>query len=125
MLVVIESPLGAPTRELIELNKTYARACMRDSLSRGEAPYASHLMFDQPGILDDLKPEERALGMMAGFAWGVHAAKCVVYLDRGFSDGMHEGVRRAALNNIPIEWRKLYGTLTDHERQFFQDRVGV
>ena len=35
----------------------YARACLRDSLLRGEAPIASHLLYTQPvASLDDSDP---------------------------------------------------------------------
>lgn len=43
--------------------------CMRDCLERGEARIASHLRYAQPGILRDGVPEERRLGIEAGFAW--------------------------------------------------------
>ena len=54
-LVIIESPYAGD----IEKNVEYARACVRDSLSRGEAPIASHLLYTQPGILKDEIPSER------------------------------------------------------------------
>ena len=58
--VVLESPFsGAPPE--------YVHACIRDSLLRGEAPIASHVLYTQ--ALDDTVPEERAAGMSAGFAW--------------------------------------------------------
>lgn len=41
---------------------------MLDALDRGEAPYASHLLYTQ--MLDDTIPAERELGIKAGFAWG-------------------------------------------------------
>ena len=40
-LVIIESPYAGD----IEANVVSARACVRDSLSRGEAPIASHLLY--------------------------------------------------------------------------------
>lgn len=106
-LVVIESPLSAPTREGIEENKKYAKACMLNSLRRGEAPYASHLLFDQPGLLDDLSPSERTLGMQAGFAWGDRADLVTVYVDRGVSHGMVLGCIRARECKQTIEYRSL------------------
>lgn len=101
--VVIESPL----RGDYEANRAYARRCMRDSLKKGEAPYASHLLFDQPGILDDRYQNERDRGMKAGFAWGEAAQLVAVYVDLGISDGMAEGIRRARANKIPVEYRRL------------------
>jgi hypothetical protein len=61
---------------------------MADSLARGEAPIASHLLYTQPGILDDSDWNERRKGIEAGFAWGVHADLVAFYLDHGWSDGM-------------------------------------
>lgn len=107
-LVVIESPLSAPTREGIEENKNYAKACVRDSLARGEAPYASHLLYDQPGILNDLNGDERKKGMDAGFAWGAKAELIAVYIDKGISQGMNAGIERATDLHIPIEFRRLW-----------------
>ena len=65
MNVIIESPYAGD----IERNTAYARRAMRDSLNRGENPIASHLIYTQPGILDENKPEERKRGIDAGFAW--------------------------------------------------------
>ena len=77
-LVLIESPLAAPTAEGVVRNKKFARACMRDCLVRGEAPYASHLLFAQEGLINDDVPEERAIGIHAGLVWGEAASKTVV-----------------------------------------------
>lgn len=103
--VVIESPLNAPTREGIELNKDYARRCVMDSLSRGEAPYASHLFFDQPGLLDDLRADQRELGLTAGLAWGESADFIAVYVDNGISNGMKRGINRWRSLGKRIEYR--------------------
>lgn len=103
--VVIESPLAGD----VERNTRYARACMADCLKRGEAPFASHLLYAQDGILDDTIPEERKLGIEAGFAWGAAADKVVVYEDLGISDGMKLGIERAKANGVPVEYRKISG----------------
>jgi len=104
-LVVIESPLSAPTREGIEKNKMYAKRCVFDSLKRGEAPYASHLFFDQDGLLDDLTPHERELGMRAGFAWGKAAELVAVYADYGITTGMQQGMELAHSRGQKVEIR--------------------
>lgn len=83
-LVVIESPYAGDVEE----NLRYVRAAMADCLRRGEAPYASHALYTQPGVLDDDKPEERRLGIDAGFAWGRCAHIVAFYVDRGWSRGM-------------------------------------
>lgn len=67
--IVIESPYAAPTPEGIARNLRYLRACMRDSLLRGEAPFASHAIYTQPGMLRDEIQAERDWGIEAGFAW--------------------------------------------------------
>jgi hypothetical protein len=102
-LVVLESPFAGD----FEANMTYARRCMADCLQRGEAPYASHLLFTQPGILDDTIPAERKLGMQAGFLWGDKADATVVYTDNGISGGMKEGMERAKQAGRPVEIRNL------------------
>jgi len=100
-LVIVESPYAGD----ILSNERYARAAMADCLQRGEAPYASHLLYTQAGVLNDLDPAERRLGMEAGFAWGDKADKTVVYTDLGMSSGMVAGVERALAAGRPVERR--------------------
>lgn len=83
-LVVIESPYAGD----VDANLSYARLAMSDSIARGEAPIASHLIYTQPGILDDNDPEERKLGIQCGFEWAKQADIIAFYLDRGWSTGM-------------------------------------
>lgn len=104
-LVVIESPYAGD----VEGNVAYAKRCVVDCLTRGESPYASHLFFTQPGLLDDRLPIERMAGINAGFAWGARADLVVVYVDRGMSRGMEQGIARALAANQPIEFRTLEG----------------
>lgn len=104
--VVLESPFAGD----VEANLAYARACIRDSLLRGEAPIASHLLYTQPGILNDDDRNERAHGINAGHAWMYDAAQAViVYVDRGISGGMEAGIRVATLLGLPVERRSLNG----------------
>ena len=102
--VIVESPYAGD----VERNETYARACLHDCLLRGEAPIASHLLYTQPGILDDTIPEERQLGIDAGLEWGEMAEATVVYTDHGISKGMQYGIKAAEKANRPMEYRKLY-----------------
>lgn len=104
-LVIIESPYAGD----VEANLTYARRAMRDCIERGEAPYASHLLYTQPGVLDDTIPYQRRVGINAGFDWGARADAIVVYVDRGISKGMEQGVARALAANQPVEFRSLEG----------------
>ncbi len=105
VLVVIESPFAGD----VERNVRYARAAMRDCLLRGEAPFASHLIYTQPGVLDDLVPDERRLGIEAGLVWGAKAALTAVYTDLGISAGMELGIARAHVMGRPVEMRTLKG----------------
>lgn len=104
-LVIIESPFAGD----VEKNTRYARACVRDSLLRGEAPIASHLLYTQEGILNDDVPAERQHGIDAGLAWRTVAQASVVYTDLGISKGMEYGIKAAQDAGVPVEYR----TLTD------------
>lgn len=102
-LVVVESPYtGDRTRNL-----RYLRACMADCFERGEAPYASHGLYTQPFVLDDDKPEERRLGINAGFEWAKLATTRAVYTDLGISAGMEQGIAHASELGQTVEFRKL------------------
>ena|SRR5690606_15671649 len=101
--VIIESPYAGN----IDRNLEYARRCLRDSLMRGESPIASHLLYTQDGILDDLIPEERSLGINAGLEWLSVADKHVFYTDYGMSSGMKYALDRSITSGIEIEFRKL------------------
>jgi hypothetical protein len=102
-IVILESPFAGD----VERNVAYARACMRDSILRGEAPYASHLLYTQPGVLDDTNPAERALGIGVGFEFRRVARKTVFYVDLGWSSGMRAGEAHAIANGHAIEHRML------------------
>ena len=104
-LVIVESPYAGD----VDRNVAYARAAMRDCLHRGEAPFASHLLYTQPDVLDDDSPAERAHGIEAGLAWGCVANATVVYSDLGMTRGMQQGVDRAKRDGRPVEYRTLAG----------------
>ena len=104
--VILESPYAGD----VETNIEYARACVRDSLSRGEAPIASHLLYTQPGVLRDEIPDERQWGIDAGLAWRSVSDATVVYTDRGVSKGMEYGISAATAAGKPVEYRTLANT---------------
>ena len=106
--VVLESPYAGD----IDRNVAYARRCMSDCLRRGEAPFASHLLYTQLGILDDTDPEERAQGISAGFAWGQHARKVVLYTDYGVSGGMQSAIEVYSALGVPV-YRRCIGKNSD------------
>lgn len=103
--VILESPYAGD----IEGNVTYARECVRHSLSLGEAPIASHLLYTQPGVLRDDVPEERAWGIEAGLAWRVAAERSVFYTDRGWSSGMLAALHSAIAKGFDFEIRAIKG----------------
>lgn len=100
-LVVLESPYAGD----IEANVAYARRALKDCLSRGEAPLASHLLY--PQVLDDTHKGERHKGIVAGLEWMRHAEAVVVYTDLGLSPGMVDAIAHAKWLGIPVEYRKI------------------
>lgn len=104
-LVVVESPYAGD----VERNTRYLRACLADCLARGEAPFASHAIYTQPGVLDDGDPEQRKLGIAAGFAWRCVAEATAVYTDLGVSRGMRDGISDAERAGCRIEYRQIGG----------------
>lgn len=108
--VVIESPYAGD----VARNTRYARACLLDSLKRGEAPFAGHLLYTQ--VLDDTVPEQRELGLQAHLALLERATRVVVYGDLGLSAGM-----KAALGTVvccpresrpEVQYRRLWPAVT-------------
>ena len=104
--VYLESPYAG---DIIQ-NVDYAIKCIKDCLRRGEAPFASHIFYAWSGALDDLVPDERALGIQAGLAWAEVAEATVVYMDRGVSPGMQLGIDAAEKAGRPVERRWLVNT---------------
>lgn len=106
-LVILESPYRGRDKYETERNKAYARRAMHDCFRRGEAPFASHLLYTQPGVLRDDDPGERALGISAGLQWGAHAECTVVYVDLGISGGMSQGIHAAEEAGRTVEFRRI------------------
>lgn len=101
--VVVESPYAANEWFTVEDHLTYLRACLRDSVLRGESPYASHGLLTQEGVLNDEIREERNRGIIAGHAWYPVANKIVFYADFGVSRGMDFSLQRLWMTSD--EWR--------------------
>lgn len=87
--VIVESPF----RDKGEDGVLYAIACMRHSISLGEAPFLSHLLYTQ--ALDDKDMAQRKLGMELGFRWIRVCDLSASYNDLGVSPGMMVGVSKA------------------------------
>lgn len=127
-LVVIESPYRNSSYAEQRQNVIYARQAMHDALTRDEAPFASHLLYTQEGVLNDKLDRDRKLGIGAGFAWGITAfnatdefAVCF-YTDRGWSTGMLDAYNYYKGVGATVELRSIGGTpvpppqsITSHE----------
>lgn len=100
-VVMLESPYAGD----VERNTRYARACMLECLRRGEAPFASHLLYTQ--ALDDADAQQRGLGMLAGHALLPVCDYVVAYVDYGVSPGMQERMRLAESLGVQVQRRKL------------------
>ncbi len=109
--VIIESPYrGDGYRDTAD-NIVYLNRCLKDSMRRGEAPFASHGFYTM--FLDDKVPLERDIGMAAGWAWMQVCDLVVVYTDRGISQGMKAGMQKAAEAGKTVELRQLYRQSAD------------
>ncbi len=120
-LVVLESPYSLEGK--IERNVHYAKLCVLDCLKRGEAPIASHLLYAHPEVLDDTKPLERALGMIAGRAWYRVCDAVVLYTDLGTSNGMQIALDllRKMQPHTPFELRTLPPEVLKWFRSIYRD----
>lgn len=101
--VFVCSPYSGDTARNIQ----YARFAMTDCFHRGEAPFAPHLLYTQPTVLDDDVPEQRELGIEAGLSFLRTCDSLAVYDDHGISVGMRKEIQLAILMHIPVEYRSL------------------
>ena len=102
--VVVESPFAG---EILR-NEIYAEFACHDCLvNHGESPYASHILYTRRYVLRDEIPEERKLGIEAGFAWRESAEQTNFYIDLGMSGGMKLGLEDAKEKHNPYDVRKL------------------
>lgn len=97
--------LESPYRGEVNRNLAYARAAMLDSISRGEAPFASHLLYTS--VLEDCIEDQRELGIAAGLIWAEAAEATVVYIDFGITEGMKRGIEAAEKAGRPVEYRTI------------------
>jgi len=105
--VILEAPFKGENWESTEENVRFARLCGHDCFLRGEAFFASHLLYTQEHVLNDKIPEERKLGIEGGFVWKEVSDATVVYINRGISKGMDLGIKAALKMCHPVEYRCL------------------
>lgn len=113
-MTLIESPFSAVNERELVRNVYYTMLAVRDSLERGEAPYASHLFFTQ--MLDDTNQRDRDLGIIAGLDIGKFAKKSALYLDLGLSKGMEYGVKKANIEGRELIERQLFTHILDQKQ---------
>jgi len=102
--VIIESPYAGK----IPVNEIYGELCMHDCLvNHNESPYASHLLYTRTFVLRDDHPEERKLGIEAGFYWRDVAEQSNFYVDLGVTDGMKLGIEDCEKKSKPYQVRTL------------------
>lgn len=102
--VIVESPYKGH----IPVNEIYGEFCMHDCLvNYNEAPYALHLLYTRTWVLRDDVPNDRKLGIEAGFLWRDVAEQTNVYMDLGMSEGMQLGVLDCVKKKKAYELRSL------------------
>jgi len=105
--VVIESPYKGTNLIERRRNKAYLILCMKDSLDRDEAPFASHMLYTSV-LTNENNLIDRNKGIMAGFLWGEMAEAVIVYTDFGVTTGMWQGILHYRdEKGLPIHYRKL------------------
>lgn len=117
MRTIIESPFKPSDAEieryagvydraaLMRQNIQYARLLLSDCLERGEAPFASHLLYTQ--VWTEL-PEVRAAGIAAGLQWSHGTEQIVFGVDLGTSEGMQLSRDNASLISVQTTDRILF-----------------
>jgi len=107
--VDVETPYMDEDHGNVARNILYARACVRDSLMRGETPFALNIFYSQPGIIDDSVSDERRIAIQTvdKLIGAFPDAVTAVYEDLGISKSMQYGIDRATLSRRKVEFRKL------------------
>lgn len=84
----------------------YLAHCIKDSLSRNEAPYAPHAFLHK--YLSDTTRDTRQRALDIGLKYLVVCQLLAIYSDYGISEGMQNEMDYAKANNVPINIRKLF-----------------
>lgn len=98
-LVYVCSPYRGETKR----NTAYARELTRKVLEYGYTPITPHLYLTQ--VLDDEKPEERKLGLLAGQELLKHCKYILIGSRYGISEGMQQEImiaREAELKELAL-----------------------
>jgi hypothetical protein len=123
LTVVVESPYADDASSVVSRNVRYLRACLAYCLANNVAPYASHGLYTQPGVLNDQVPAERKNGMRAGFAIGSKLEERWFFIDLGMTDGMIRGEEAAKKIGQPTRRIRLPDWEKNCVREALIDRV--
>ena len=96
-LVFICSPFAGD----IKRNVAAARQYCRFAVSKGNIPFAPHLLF--PQFLNDGNLYDRETGMIMGLAMLTKCAEVWVFGDN-HTPGMRREIKKAKLKHIPIRY---------------------
>lgn len=96
-LVYIASPYAGD----VERNIEFARAACQHCIEQGYTPIAVHLLYTQPGVLDDTNPAERETGLKLGRHVLEHCDELWQCGNR-ISSGMAAEIERAKQLGIPV-----------------------
>lgn len=105
--VTLESPYAATKKHTVEEHISYAQECVEALLREGLAPFASHLLYTQPGVLDDNSPKDRALGIEAGLTLAEKTDMRVFAVDYGMSRGMLTALERTKGQQLGVMAHKI------------------
>lgn len=103
-LVILESPFRGETEGDQRRNNRYLKLALRDSISRGECPFASHAIY--PLALNEQC--ERDLGITLGLRLGLEADFVAVYADYGITPGMEHAIDFYLSQGLTIQARQLF-----------------
>lgn len=85
----------------------YLIQCLDDSISKGEAPYSSHIYLPLTKSCRDDIPSGRKLGIEISRKFLSICQLLVVYKDFGISEGMQDEIDFAKAIKIPINIRTI------------------
>lgn len=112
-IVMVESPFepsadvvaqyrGRYSRaELLRQNLVYARLCLTNAIGRGETPLASHLLYSQVEVEQEVR--DKAAAEMYN-----RADLAALYVDLGVSEEMREAQEYAKLLGVDVTRRMLF-----------------
>lgn len=104
----------SPYSGKVDYNVAMAKRFVLEEALCGNYPYAPHLYL--PEVLDDSKPDERALGIGVGLAFlEVCDAVHVYMLDGRISDGMRQEIKHA--KKLGKDIRYFYASQLERTRE--------